>query len=104
MLLDAKVPGDFVTCKVTVPVAGNYGVKLGVRTGRKSGIVQLAIDGLNQGAAQDGYAAAVGYQVFDLGRVTFTEAGEKDFQFVITGQNSHSSGHQFVLDYIDLVR
>lgn len=104
MLLDAKVPGDFVTCKVTVPIAGNYGVKLGVRTGRKSGIVQLAIDGLNQGSAQDGYSAAVGYEVLDLGRVTFTEASEKTFHFLVTGKNSHSSGYQFALDYIDLVR
>lgn len=55
MLLDAQVPGDSVTYKVTIPVAETYGVKLGVRTGRRGGIVQLAIDGVNQGSAPDGY-------------------------------------------------
>jgi hypothetical protein len=104
MLLDAQVPGNSVTYKVTIPVAGTYGVKLGVRTGKKGGIVQLAIDGVNQGSAQDGYSAAVSYQVMDLGRVTFTEAGERTFQFVVTGKNSDSSGYQFILDYVDLVR
>ena len=104
ILLRAQAPGNSISFNVTIPVAGNYGVKLGVRTGDKNGIVQLAIDGVNQGVAQDGYSAQVGYQVVDLGRVTFTEAGEKTFQFVVTGQNSSSSGYQFILDYIDLVR
>ncbi|MBA2434048.1 MAG: hypothetical protein H0V54_03000 [Chthoniobacterales bacterium] len=104
ILLNAQAAGDSVTFQVTAPVAGTYGVKLGSRTGDKSGIVQLAIDGVNQGAAQDGYSAKVGYRVVDLGRVTFTEPGEKAFQFVVTGQNSSSSGYQFVLDYVDLIR
>ena len=59
---------------------------------------------MNQGAAQDNYAAGTDYQVIDLGKVTFTEAGEKTFQFLVTGHNRASQGYQFVLDYIDLGR
>ena len=55
-VLNAQMPGDSVAFNVTIPVAGVYDVRLGVRTGDKSGIVQLAIGGANQGAPQDGYS------------------------------------------------
>ena len=67
------------------------------------GIVQLAIDGVNLGSARDSYSADVDYQVVDLGKITFTEAGQTLFQFLVTGRNPNSSGYQFVLDYVDLV-
>ena len=104
MLLKAEGPGNSVTYNVTIPSAGTYDVKVGIRKGNRSGIIQLAIDGVNQGSARDGYSADVDYEVVDLGRVTFTEAGEKTFQFLVTGRNPNSSGYQFVLDYVDLVR
>src|SRR4030095_3366969 len=104
VLLDAKVPGKFVAYKVMIPSAGPYDVKVGTRKGNRSGIVQLAINGVNQGSAQDNYAAEAGYEVIDLGNVTFTQAGKRIFKFLVTGQNSNSGGYQFVLDYIDLVR
>ena len=102
--LNARGPGDSVTFNVTIPIAGTYDVKVGVRTGDKNGIVQLAIDGVNQGAAEDEYSGEIGHQVVDLGKVTFVEGGEKTFQFVVTDKNPSSTGYQFVLDYIDLVR
>ncbi len=89
---------------MTIPSAGTYDVKVGTRKDNRSGIVQLAIDGVNQGSAQDNYAAEADYEVIDLGKVTFTEAGEKTFQFLVTGHNPDSQGYQFVLDYIDLGR
>jgi hypothetical protein len=104
VLLDAKVPGKFVAYKVMIPSAGTYDVKVGTRKGNRSGIVQLAINGVNQGSAQDNYAAEADYEVIDLGKVTFTQAGKRIFQFLVTGQNPNSGGYQFVLDYIDLVR
>jgi hypothetical protein len=104
MLLNAKAPGEYVTYTVTIPSTGTYDVKVGTRKGNRSGIVQLAIDGVNQGSAQDNYAAGADYEVVDLGKVTFTEAGEKTFQFLVTGHNPNSRGYQFVLDYVDLVR
>ena len=104
VLLNAKAPGDFVTYNVAIPSAGTYDVKLGIRKGNRSGIIQLAIDGVDQGSAWDGYSADVDYEVVDLGRITFTEACQKPFQFLVTGRNPNSSGYQFVLDYVDLVR
>jgi hypothetical protein len=104
ILLKAEAPGNFVTYSVTIPSTGTYDVKIGIRKNNRSGIMQLAIDGVNQGTARDGYSAEVDYEVVDLGRVTFAEAGEKAFQFLVTGQNPNSKGYQFVLDYVDLVR
>jgi N-acetylneuraminic acid mutarotase len=104
ILFEAKAPGDFVTYDVTVPSAGTYNVKVGIRKDNRGGIVQLAIDGVDQGSAQDNYAAEADYEVIDLGKVTFTEAGERTFQFLVTGHNPASQGYQFVLDYIDLGR
>jgi len=104
VLLDAKAAGNFVAYKVMIPSAGTYDVKVGIRKGNRNGIVRLAIDGVNQGSAQDTYAPEADYEVIDLGGVTFTEAGERTFQFLVTGHNSASQGYQFVLDYIDLGR
>ena len=104
ILFEAKAPGDFVTYDVTIPSAGTYDVKVGIRKDNRGGIVQLAIDGVDQGSAQDNYAAEADYEVIDLGKVTFTEAGERTFQFLVTGHNPASEGYQFVLDYIDLGR
>ncbi|MEO8044454.1 MAG: putative Ig domain-containing protein [Spartobacteria bacterium] len=104
MLLLADAPGESVTYKVTIPSPGSYDVTAGIRQGDRSGIVQLAVDGVNQGPARDNYSAEVDREVIDFGRMTFTEAGEKTFQFLVTGRNPKSGGFQFVLDYLDLVR
>ncbi len=104
VLLNAKAPGDFVTYNVAIPSAGTYDIKLGIRKGNRSGIIQLAIDGVNQGSALDDYSAEDDYEVVDLGRISFTEACEKTFQFLVTGRNPNSKGYQFLLDYMDLVR
>ena len=104
VLLGAKEPGNSVTYNVTIPSAGTYDVKVGIRKDSRSGIVQLAIDGVNQGSARDNYSADVDYEVLDLGKIMFPEACEKSFQFLVTGRNPNSSGYQFVLDYVDLMR
>ncbi len=104
ILLKAEGPGNSVTYNVAIPSAGTYDIKLGIRKDNRNGIIQLAIDGVNQGSAWDGYSADVDYEVVDLGKITFTEACEKSFRFLVTGRNPNSSGYQFVLDYVDLVR
>jgi N-acetylneuraminic acid mutarotase len=104
ILFEAKAPGDYVTYDVTIPSAGTYNVKMGIRKNNHSGTVQLAIDGVNQGSAQDNYAAEADYEVIDLGKVTFDQAGVKTFQFLVTGRNPNSRGFDFLLDYIDLGR
>jgi hypothetical protein len=101
-LLNATVPGDFVTYSVPIVAAGTYNVKVGVQTRNDRGIFQLAIAGVNQGTPQDEYSPTVGYEVRDLGTVTFTSAGNEAFQFVVTGRNPSSSGYRLAFDYIDL--
>ncbi len=104
IIFEAEAPGDAVSYKIKVPVAGTYQVKAGIRTGNKGGIAQLAMDGMEKGATLDAYSASVGYEVLDLGRMTFGEAGDKAFRFEVTGKNAESEGYLFVLDYVDLVR
>ena len=104
VLLNAPAVGRLVTYSVMIPVAGTYDIKLGVRTGNKSGIFQLAVDGVNQGSAQDEYSAEDDHRVLDLGKATFSDAGTFTFQFLVTGKNATSNGYQLVFDYIDLVR
>jgi len=100
-LLKATVLGDFVT--YTVPVAaGTYDVKVGIQTRNDGGIFQLAIAGVNQGAPQDEYSPAIGFEVRDLGPVTFISAGDAAFLFAVTGRNPSSPGYRLAFDYIDL--
>ncbi len=99
-----KTLGDYAIFTVPVPVRGSYGVKLGVRKNRHAGIVQLSIDGVNYADPTESYASKVEYEVVDIGRVTFPEAGDSAFKFLVTGRNKDSLGCEFDLDYIELVR
>jgi len=101
-LLKATGPGDFVTYSVPIVVAGTYDVKVGIQTRNNRGIFQLAIDGVNQGTPQDEYSSTIGFEVRDLGTVTFTSGGNHTFRFVVTGRNPSSSGYALAFDYIDL--
>jgi hypothetical protein len=103
-IFKGRKPGDSATFTVPVPAPGNYEVKLGIRRNRQSGIVQLSIEGVNQADARDTYSPGVEYEVVDIGRVTFTTAGDKAFKLLLTGHNPESLGYQFALDYIELVR
>ena len=86
IILNATTVGDLATYSVPVPVAGTYDIKVGVRKSSRSGIFQLAIDGTNQGSPQDTYSAGADYTVLDLGRVTFSEPGNSQFQFSVIGE------------------
>jgi sugar lactone lactonase YvrE len=101
-LLKATAPGDFVTYNVPIVAAGTYEVKVGIQTRNNRGIFQLAIAGVNQGTPQDEYSPTIGYEVRDLGTVTFASEGNQTFRFVVTGRNPNSSGYALALDYIDL--
>jgi sugar lactone lactonase YvrE len=101
-LLKATVPGDFVTYNVPIAAAGTYDVKVGIQTRNNRGIFQLAIAGVNQGPPQDEYSPTIGYEVRDLGTVTFTSGGNQTFRFLVTGRNPSSGGYALAFDYIDL--
>jgi sugar lactone lactonase YvrE len=101
-LLRATAPGDFVIYSVPIVMPGTYDVKVGIQTRNDRGIFQLAIAGVNQGTPQDEYSPTIGYEVLDLGTVTFTSAGDEAFLFVVTGRNPSSAGYALAFDYIDL--
>ncbi len=103
-LLQATVPGDFVTYNIPVAVAGTYDVKVGIQARNDKGIFQLSIAGLNVGGPQDEYSPAISYQVRDLGTVTIDGGGNVAFQFVVTGRNQRSHADTLAFDYIDLNR
>lgn len=103
-LLQGRAVGDFVTYTVPVPAPGTYEVKVRVKTANTRGIFQLAVDGVNQGSAQDEYSPSVGYDaVRDVGAVTFATAGNKAFQFRVIGKNAKSKNYSLAFDYIYLV-
>jgi hypothetical protein len=101
-ILKGTVPGDFVTYRVPIVAGGIYDVKVGIQTRKDKGIFQLAIAGVNQGAPQDEYSPTIGYEVRELGTVTFTGSGNQAFEFVLTGRNPSSLGYALAFDYIDL--
>ena len=94
--------GDCVTYRVPIVADGIYDVKVGIQTQKDKGIFQLAIAGVNQGMPQDEYSPTIGYEVRDLGTVTFIGASNQAFQFVVTGHNPSSIGYTLAFDYIDL--
>ena len=102
--LEANQIGQFVSFPINIPIAGTYHIKVGVRNADNCGMFQLAVNGRNQGAPQDEYSAVTGYTVLDLGPITFTNAGNRNFRFTVTGKNASSLGYQLTFDYIDLVR
>ena len=72
---------DYVAYTVPIHTSGTYAVKVGIRTSANQGIFQLAINGTNKGSVQDEYSPVVGYEVRDLGLVTFLDGEKKIFKF-----------------------
>lgn len=95
--------GDFVTYTLPVPAPGTYDVQVRVKTAPSRGIFQLSVDGVDQGPAEDEYASIVGYEVRDLGPITFASGGDKAFKFRVSGRNAGSTNYSLGFDYINLV-
>ena len=101
-LLEATKVGDYVTYTIPISQSGTYDVKVGIRTGNNQGIFQFAVDGTNQGSLQNEYSPTIGYDVRDLGPITFSSPGTKTFRFSIAGQDPNSNGYEFICDYLDV--
>jgi hypothetical protein len=99
---NAIAPGNYVAYTVSITEPGTYRVKVGIQTKPNKGVFQMFVDGIKQGLRQDEYSATVGYATRDLGTVTFTSAGDKTFNFTVTGHNPNSTGYTLALDYIEL--
>jgi hypothetical protein len=62
------------------------------------GLFQVALDGVNVGSVQDGYAATESYRTLDVGPVTIGTAGTHAFRFLVTGKSAGSTGYPICLD------
>jgi hypothetical protein len=103
-IIEAHAAGDFMAFTVNIPRRGNYGVRVRMKKANNRGIWQLSIDGVNQGAAQDGFVAgtATTYDEVSLGTRALT-AGAHTYRFQLTGKNASSSDFWIALDYIKTV-
>jgi hypothetical protein len=101
-MLFATAVGNYVTYTVTVPKAGTYDVKVGVKETFNRGKWQLSINGINQGPVEDEYVPGGALAEFDLGVATISSSGPKSFKFLIVGKNAQSTGYSATFEYIKL--
>ena len=86
-------PGDFVTFEVNIAEAGKYELTGGFYQSPLYGVVQLSIDGREQGEPYDGYAKAVDYlPTVGLGSAHLTP-GKHQFRYQVAGKNDTSGGY-----------
>jgi hypothetical protein len=94
--------GAWMEFTLTNIAAGAYDVSFLYKSNNNRGIVQATLDGVNQGATCNEYAATVAYKIAcTLGSKTLT-AGNHTIRFTVTGKASGSSGYQMVVDQISL--
>jgi hypothetical protein len=100
--LNASAVGNYITYTVPVVEAGTYRVRMGIQTKPNKGKFKLAINGLDQGLAQDEYSPSVNYGVRDLG-TAYLNSGNQAFKFTVSGKNASSTGYTLAFDYIELI-
>ncbi|MCL6457725.1 MAG: carbohydrate-binding protein, partial [Gorillibacterium sp.] len=96
--------GGWVQYAINVANPGTYKVQVQVKKHPDRGSAQLYIDGVAQGSTIDQYQSAQGYALVDLGNVTFSSSGMKQFKFQVTGKNAASSVYTLATDYISLTQ
>jgi len=94
--------GAWIEFTLANVAAGAYELKYLYKSNTNRGLVQVSIDGVNQGPVCNEYAATVAFKVAcALGRKTLT-AGNHQIRFTVTGKSSASSGYQLVVDQLSL--
>ncbi|NQX62715.1 carbohydrate-binding domain-containing protein [Paenibacillus qinlingensis] len=97
---DLKAAGEYVQYNnFNVAEAGTYNVKIGYKTGTTRAILQMAIDGINQGSSFDQYGTGGNFADLDMGTVTLS-AGKHPVRFTATGKNASSTDYGGAIDYI----
>jgi GH35 family endo-1,4-beta-xylanase len=106
--LQANAANDFMTLTFHVPFPGQWNVKLGVLKTNFSGIMQPAFAPpgsstfTNAGGTRDNYNASNATSTYDLGTVTFNQAGDWRLRTLVTAKNGSSSDYDLLIDYIRL--
>lgn len=85
----------------TVNQPGTYTIGGNFRKTPYSGKFQLLIDNSPQGAVFDGWASSGAFALGSFGTKTLS-AGNHTFKFLVTGQNTSSTGFQIGIDTITL--
>ncbi len=93
---------SFIEYKIDVQQAGTYKIIVVSRDYNNRAIVQLLIDGKQQGDYEDNYSENAQYIEHDFGITTFDTAGEKKLRFVAKGKNNNSQGFRMDIDYIKI--
>lgn len=96
------VTGSYAEYSIYLRTGGNgLAISAGTSDGPSRGKWQLSIDGVNQGAAQDSYAAAWSAVNNSLGTKNLS-SGEHTFRFTVTGQNAAATDDSLGIDYINI--
>jgi predicted outer membrane repeat protein len=108
--LQAGAVNHFVTYTTTnaLPL-GTYNVVVGYKKGSNAGKFQFAVapsggSFTNVGPVQDGYASSSSWVAVNLGNVTVSSNGAKQFRFWVTTKHGSSSSYQVFPDFVDFTR
>lgn len=96
--LTSNGTNDYVQYTVPITQTGTYTVYVKIKKATAQGKFQLAIDGTNQGSAQDLYSATTTYTELNLGTKNFTTTGNKLFKFKVSGKNTSSTCYDLFID------
>ncbi len=102
-ILHASAPGDYLEHTLDAPAAGDYQLRLRVRTGPASGIARLSFNGADLGGETSFFSPAAAYQEIGFGQVTVAAPGPVTLRLTVTGRDSASAGHRLELDAIRLL-
>ncbi len=94
--------GDWIEFTLPNVAAGTYDVAMLYKSNTNRAIVQASIDGVNQGASCDQYAATPAFQVpCSLGTATLS-SGNHLIRFTAIGKRSSSTSYLEIIDQISL--
>ncbi len=94
--------GDWIEFTLPNVAAGTYDVAMLYKSNTNRAIVQASIDGVNQGASCDQYAATPAFQVrCGLGTATLS-SGNHVIRFTAVGKRSSSTSYLEIVDQISL--
>ncbi|HEY4969999.1 MAG TPA: GDSL-type esterase/lipase family protein [Steroidobacteraceae bacterium] len=94
--------GDWIEFTLPNVAAGIYDIAMLYKSNTNRAIVQASIDGVNQGASCDQYAATPAFQVrCSLGTATLS-SGNHSIRFTAIGKRSSSTSYLEIIDQISL--
>jgi hypothetical protein len=100
--LNATAIGQEVTYTISVPTAGVYDLRAGLKSGSSHGMMQLYVNGAAVGGPKDQYAAGIAFYSDDYGNVSLP-AGNSTLEFVAVNKEPSSTDYTMAFDYFELI-